>query len=39
MVTTGPDPEQLRATFDEAAELYDRARPGYPPAVFDDLAA
>jgi SAM-dependent methyltransferase len=38
MVTTGPDPEQRRATFDEAAELYDRARPGYPPAVFDDLA-
>jgi SAM-dependent methyltransferase len=30
---------RLRETFDEAAELYDRARPGYPPAVFDDLAA
>jgi SAM-dependent methyltransferase len=30
---------RLRDTFDEAAELYDRARPGYPPAVFDDLAA
>jgi SAM-dependent methyltransferase len=29
----------LRDTFDEAAVLYDRARPGYPPAVFDDLAA
>lgn len=28
----------LRATFEEVAELYDRARPGYPPAVFDDLA-
>jgi SAM-dependent methyltransferase len=28
---------QLRATFDEVPELYDRARPGYPPAVFDDL--
>src|SRR6267143_6546045 len=28
----------LRATFDEAAELYDRARPGYPPELFDDLA-
>jgi SAM-dependent methyltransferase len=39
MVTAGPDPERRRATFDEAAELYDRARPGYPPAVFDDLAA
>ena len=24
--------------FDEDAELYDRARPGYPPALFDDLA-
>jgi SAM-dependent methyltransferase len=28
---------RLRSTFDEAAELYDRARPGYPPALFDDL--
>jgi SAM-dependent methyltransferase len=28
----------LRVTFDEDAERYDRARPGYPPAVFDDLA-
>lgn len=34
----GPDPMRLRATFNEAAELYDRARPGYPPEVFDDLA-
>ena len=33
------DSGRRRATFDEAAELYDRARPGYPPAVFDDLAA
>jgi SAM-dependent methyltransferase len=31
-------PERLRATFDEAAELYDRARPRYPAEVFDDLA-
>ena len=30
--------ERLRATFDEGAELYDRARPRYPPALFDDLA-
>ena len=30
--------ERRRATFDEAAELYDRARPRYPPALFDDLA-
>ena len=31
--------ERLRTTFEEVAELYDRARPGYPDAVFDDLAA
>jgi ubiquinone/menaquinone biosynthesis C-methylase UbiE len=31
--------EQLRATFDDAAELYDRARPGYPEALYDDLLA
>jgi SAM-dependent methyltransferase len=29
---------ELRAIFDEDAERYDRARPGYPPALFDDLA-
>jgi 16S rRNA A1518/A1519 N6-dimethyltransferase RsmA/KsgA/DIM1 with predicted DNA glycosylase/AP lyase activity len=29
---------ERRATFDQAAELYDRARPGYPPVLFDDLA-
>jgi len=28
---------ELRRTFDEAAELYDRARPTYPGALFDDL--
>src|SRR5215211_2574155 len=27
-----------RVTFDEDAERYDRARPGYAPALFDDLA-
>jgi SAM-dependent methyltransferase len=27
----------LRTTFDEAAELYDRARPTYPHELFDDL--
>jgi SAM-dependent methyltransferase len=32
------DSERLRRTFDEDAELYDRVRPGYPPAIFDDLA-
>jgi TolA-binding protein len=30
--------ERLRATLDQAAELYDRARPRYPPASFADLA-
>jgi hypothetical protein len=29
---------ERRATFDQAADLYDRARPGYPRALFDDLA-
>jgi SAM-dependent methyltransferase len=29
----------LRETFDRIPELYDRARPGYPGEVFDDLAA
>jgi SAM-dependent methyltransferase len=29
----------LRETFDQVAELYDRARPGYPSEVFDDLVA
>jgi len=35
---TEEDRGRLRATFDQAAELYDRARPRYPPALFDDLA-
>jgi SAM-dependent methyltransferase len=30
--------EQLRHTFGEDAELYDRVRPAYPRALFDDLA-
>ena len=34
---TNWDREQLRRTFDGAAELYDKARPGYPEALFDDL--
>jgi SAM-dependent methyltransferase len=29
----------LRTTFDEVAELYDRARPRYPRDLFDDLIA
>ncbi|MEU8268933.1 class I SAM-dependent methyltransferase [Sphaerisporangium sp. NPDC049002] len=32
------DRERLRETFSEDAELYDQARPGYPPEVFEDLA-
>ncbi|HEU5476633.1 MAG TPA: methyltransferase domain-containing protein [Gaiellaceae bacterium] len=32
------DRERLRETFGSVAELYDRARPTYPSAVFDDLA-
>ena len=28
----------LRETFDEAPELYDRVRPGYPEELFDDLS-
>jgi SAM-dependent methyltransferase len=35
---TENDRDLLRSTFDQAAELYDRARPGYPAALFDDLA-
>jgi SAM-dependent methyltransferase len=33
-----PQRGRLRETFNEDAELYDRARPGYPAALFDDLA-
>jgi SAM-dependent methyltransferase len=29
----------LRTTFEQAPELYDRARPAYPPQVLDDLLA
>lgn len=34
-----PDRGRLRETFNEDAELYDRGRPGYPAALFVDLAA
>ncbi len=34
---TSSDRERLRATFDADPELYDRARPLYPPVLFDDL--
>lgn len=30
---------RLRTTFEDVAELYDRARPGYPREVFDDLVS
>lgn len=32
------DTHRLRAIFNEDAERYLRARPGYPPALFDELA-
>jgi SAM-dependent methyltransferase len=32
------DREHLRTTFGSVAEQYDRARPSYPAAIFDDLA-
>ncbi len=31
--------EKLRVTFDDVAQLYDRMRPSYPAAVFDDVIA
>ena len=34
-----PRQEHLRATFNQVPELYDRARPTYPPQIFDDLIA
>lgn len=36
---TDGDRVTLRATFNEDAERYDRARPGYPARLFDELAA
>jgi SAM-dependent methyltransferase len=33
------DRRRLRTTFEEVPELYDRARPIYPPELFDDLVA
>ena len=35
---TQKDRDLLRSIFDQDAERYDRARPGYPSALFDDLA-
>ena len=34
-----PERERLRATFDEDAERYDRARPSYPAELIDELIA
>ena len=31
--------DRLRSTFDGAALLYDEVRPGYPEALFDDVAS
>jgi SAM-dependent methyltransferase len=33
------DHSRRRATFDQVALLYDKARPGYPDALFDDVVA
>ena len=38
-VPTDEDRERLRQTFDAAAARYDRVRPEYPEALFDDLVA
>ena len=34
-----PEREKLRETFDKVADRYDKARPEYPAALFDDLIA
>src|SRR5262249_55968986 len=39
MVLQQPDREERRVTFDRVALLYDQARPGYPAALFDAIAA
>jgi SAM-dependent methyltransferase len=36
-LSTTDENERLRAIFSEDAERYDRARPGYPAALYDDL--
>lgn len=41
-IVTDHDPstrDSLRRSFSQDAQRYDRARPGYPKAVFDDLVA
>lgn len=37
MTDVNGDREQLRITFDSAAERYDRARPDYPAELLDEL--
>lgn len=39
MSESGDDRRRLAATFDSAADLYQRARPEYPAALFDHLLA
>ena len=39
MTISGDDRIRLRQTFDQAADLYQRARPEYPPELFDHLIA
>ena len=34
-----PKPRDRARVFGEVADLYDRRRPGYPAAVFDDVLA
>src|SRR5208282_5991855 len=36
-VSSEDERERLRQTFDRAAGIYDRVRPEYPEALFDDL--
>jgi protein-L-isoaspartate O-methyltransferase len=36
---SGTSQERLRTTFEQVPELYDRARPTYPPQIFADLVA
>jgi len=39
MIIPAMSREDLRATFEQVPELYDRARPRYPDEVFEDLSA
>jgi SAM-dependent methyltransferase len=37
MASVSPDRNQLRATFDSAAQLYQQSRPDYPEGLYDEL--